>query len=351
MLKIRTFALVALLALFGCMSEEVASPTAETDRNTGSGARLATTRIAFLSSRDNPLDGLNELYIMNPDGTGLQRLTVGMDPLSFDWSPDGRRIVFATSPFGEEDIYAINVDGTGLVNLSNTPATMEATPQWSPDGSRIAFFKDDGIYLMNSDGSNVIKLVTGAALWDWSPEGRRIAFLRDRDIHVINADGTGETNLTNSPDRFKQAPPSWSPDGRTIAFTASPPNLSWTEIYVVNPEGTGQARLTDNEANDDSPLWSPNSKLIAFNTDRDRGDMHDSREIYDMRPDGRKQTNLTNTLGSTDPSGEDELLSGWSPDGRQILYQRSGRIWVMNANGKKQTDLNQIGKDPAWSPR
>lgn len=350
-LTVLLLAMVPILAALSCMNEDVTSPTAEAGMATGSGVGLARSKIAFLSSRDNPSEGFNDLYVMNPDGSGLQRLTVGRDPLSFDWSPDGRRIAFATSPFGGEDIYAINADGTGLVNLTNTPGTMEATPQWSPDGSRIAFFKEDGIYLMNSDGSSVRKLVIGAALWDWSPDGGKIAFLRDRDIHLINVDGTGERNLTNNPENFKQAPPSWSPDGRTIAFTASPPNLFWTEIYVMNPDGTGQRRLTNNEGNDDNPLWSPSSKQIAFNTDRDRGQLHDSREIYSMRPDGRKQTNLTNTPGGTDPSGNDELLADWSPDGRRILYERSGRIWVMNANGKRQMDLNQRGKESAWSPK
>lgn len=69
-----------------------------------------------------------------------------------------------------------------------------------------------------------------------------------------------------------------------------------------------------------------------------------------MNPDGSGQTNLTKTPGGTNPSENDELLTGWSPDGSKIVYERTGRIWVMNADGSGQTNLNQIGNHSAWSP-
>jgi Tol biopolymer transport system component len=347
-----------VLAALSCMKEDVTSPTTEADLASVTAAaqsrKSSTSKIAFLTGRDNP-EFLNELYVMNPDGGGVQRLTVGHYIESFDWSPDGRRIVFQSFPANE--IYAINVDGTGLVNLTNTPAIREQLPDWSPDGRRIAFHRDGGIYLMNSDGSNVRALVSGASFWDWSPDGRKIAFLghdhlgRERDYYVISVDGGGETKLTNTPQDHKQSPPAWSPDGRRVAFEAIPGPESFFEIYVVNSDGSALMRLTHTAENDDTPYWSPDGRRIAFLTDRDRGQLHDSREIYVMRPDGRKQTNLTNTPGGTDPSGNSEFLRGWSPDGRKILYVRNGEIWVMNANGKGQTNLNQDGTDPAWSPK
>jgi Tol biopolymer transport system component len=313
-------------------------------------------KIAFLSARDNPPDdGWNDLYVMNPDGSGVQRLTVGSDVLSFDWAPDGSKIVFES--FRDEEIYAINVDGTGLINLTNTPGTREQAPDWSPDGSRIAFLRGDDIYVMNTNGGDVRQAVNGASLWDWSPGGQRIAFLgqdnlgRQRDYYIINVDGTGEVRLTNTPLDNKQDQPYWSPDGRSIAFTASPPNV-FGEIYVINPDGSNQQRLTNNAANDNTPKWSPNSTRIAFLTDRDRGQRFDSREIYIMNADGSGQTNLTNTPGQDPAPWEaDESLTGWSPNGSKMVYERNGRIWVMNSDGSGQTDLNQVGNSSAWSPR
>lgn len=71
-----------------------------------------------------------------------------------------------------------------------------------------------------------------------------------------------------------------------------------------------------------------------------------------MNADGSGQTNLTNTPGEDPaPWENDELLTDWSPDGTKILYERMGRIWVMNSDGSSQTNLNQIGKESAWSPR
>ena len=312
-------------------------------------------KIAFL--RENlPEDERQDLYVMNPDGTGVQRLTVGSDVLRFDWAPDGSRIVFES--FRDKEIYAINADGTGLVNLTNTPSTWERKPDWSADGSRIAFLQGDDIYVMNSDGAAVRKLVNGAQWWAWSPDGQRIVFLgqenlgRQRDHYVINVDGTAERNLTNTPQDHKQDAPSWSPDGQWISYIASPFGETWPELYAVRVDGSNQRRLTNDPGGEGDHYWSPDSRRIAYNTDRDRGDRRDSREIYIMNSDGSGQTNLTNTPGEDpDPSKNDERLRDWSPDGSKILYSRMRRIWVMNSDGTAQTDLNQQGIDPDWSPR
>ena len=87
------------------------------------------------------------------------------------WSPDGRQIAFASILDGNYNIFAINVDGTNRIRLTNNPADDER-PDWSPDGRQIAI-ADNG-------------------------EG---------EIYVINADGTGLTNITNSPDY--ETSPDW----------------------------------------------------------------------------------------------------------------------------------------------
>jgi len=114
------------------------------------------------------------------------------------------------------EIYVVNADGSGQVNLTNNPATVGQLT-WSPDGARIAFVSDrDGnfeIYVMRADGSNQVNLSNNAALDvgpAWSPDGTKIAFSSDRDgpgqmyvgpfqIYVMNADGSGLRNLTNNP--------------------------------------------------------------------------------------------------------------------------------------------------------
>src|SRR6266516_3823951 len=154
------------------------------------------------------------------------------------------------------DIYVINSNGTGLTRLTTDPA-YDASPAWSPDGSKIAFvsYRDGpaAIYVMNADGTNPVALTNHAGSDEqpaWSPDGRKIAFASNRDghyeIYLMNADGTGVTRLTAGPDHYS-AGPRWSPDGRRIAFTAGYYD-AWPSGYnlvrIVRADGTEPVDLT-----------------------------------------------------------------------------------------------------------
>ncbi len=94
-----------------------------------------------------------------PEGSLRQLLTaVGIN--SAAWSPDGKSVVYNT---GKNDIYVIRSDGTGTRKLADVggPAS---TLSWSPDGSKIRFFKDSRLWEMSSDGSGL-----HALLQDWQP--------------------------------------------------------------------------------------------------------------------------------------------------------------------------------------
>ena len=269
--------------------------------------RRFSSRIAFGSDRERPDPsgslGHVEIYVMNPDGSGQQRVTVGdgrlnLPALSPDgtriaftsqrgvasevfvvdvkggsprqitelaakglgargvsWAPDGKSLVFTSAILG--NIYVINVDGTGLRQLTNPPGR-HSRPSWSPDGTRIAYVSNRSglpeIYVMNADGTHATRVTVGAVRrpanhWSpapsWSPDSRRIAFTSDQDgneeIYVINADGTGLTRLTTDP--AEDWGPSWSPDGRQIAFSRRV--LGHHQIFVMNADGTNLVRLTE----------------------------------------------------------------------------------------------------------
>lgn len=115
-------------------------------------------------------DGLH-LMIMSSDATQVRRVSHWKTPEEvFDpgiawppqWSPDGGKIAFTSlSSTGESDIFAINADGSGLVNLTNSPG-QDLDPVWSPDGSSIAFVsyreRNGEIYVMRADGTNPINV-------------------------------------------------------------------------------------------------------------------------------------------------------------------------------------------------
>jgi len=305
-------------------------------------------RIAFLSRRD----GINGLYVVNADGSGQRRLSrdarittlrypVAGGRATPAWSPDGRKIAFESERDTDNGLHVMNADGSGQRMLTRNGRA----PAWSPDGRRIAFFSHSRVYVMNADGSEhrnlTPKPIARAAFLAWSPDGRKIAFLSETGcgqfcfgVLVMNADGSGLQNLTRSLYlRGDASPPVWSPNGRKIAF------LSYRDgnlhVYVMNADGSGQRRLTRNPAGDKDPVWSPDGRRIAFVSSRDG-----NSEVYVMNADGSAQRRLTrNPALDADPA--------WSPDGRRIAFasDRDGawEIYVMNTDGSGQRRLTQRG--------
>ena len=253
--------------------------------------------IAFASQRG--VDGDSDIYVMNPDGSNVTRLTNNLGAFDPEWSPDGRQIVFSSrdSWSGNYDIYVMNADGSGVTQLTYD-AEDDGNPSWSPDGRQIAFGSErDGnanIYVMNADGSNVTRLTyNGMRNWSpsWSPDGRQIAFQSRAlygagQIYVMNTDGSDVTQITNHD--WTVGSPVWSPDGRRIAFNDT--NASGTpirRIYVMNADGSNVTQLTRSDGYNSSPSWSPDGRQIVFTSMRD-GD----REVYVMSAD-RYESDVT----------------------------------------------------------
>ena len=142
----------------------------------------------------------------------------------------------------------MNADGSHQRNLTRNDGR-DAWPVWSPDGQRIAFMsqrdRNDGIYVMNADGSDQRKVLDSEdGFWPvWSPDGQQIAFMSRRDgnseIYVMNADGSDQQNLTRH--AASDGSPAWSPDGQRIAFTSRGSGVS--EIHVMNADGSGRRNL------------------------------------------------------------------------------------------------------------
>ena len=109
-------------------------------------------------------------------------------------------------------------DGTNEVEVTDNPG-YDADPAWSPGGTKIVFASNSFIYVMNSDGTNKVRLLdTNSTEPAWSPDGSQIAFNGNEEIYVVNNDGTNQTRLTSNPS--SDIRPSWSPDGTKIIFTS-----------------------------------------------------------------------------------------------------------------------------------
>jgi uncharacterized repeat protein (TIGR01451 family) len=267
---------------------------------------------------DSNRSGNFEIWVMNPDGSGQSKVTNNPDVFDSDsycygwttsslcdiiptWSPDGTKIAFNSTRDGNFEVYVINADGTGEMNLTNNPADDGSVIAWSPDGTKIAFStnRDGGsnyeVYVMNIDGSNLVNLTNnpaGDTTADWSPDGTKLIFRTTRDgnaeIYVMNIDGSNQTNLTNNLSNEGMGHPRYSPDGSRILF-ASDRDGNFEE-YVMNANGSGQTRLTNNSAREPGQqAWSPDGTKIVFS----RGP-EDQEELYMMNADGSGQIRITN---------------------------------------------------------
>ena len=159
----------------------------------GANGRIAFERIGppFIPSGD--------IYTINPNGTGIQRLTFGGTGMFPAWSPDGRRIAYTGPAPHAYAIWIMNANGSSAHQLTHPGRSEDLRPAWSPNGKRIVF---DRLF-----GSTTV-------MW------------------IMNADGTGATRL------HRGTEPSWSPNGRWIAFTGA------NGIWVIRPNGRRAHRVT-----------------------------------------------------------------------------------------------------------
>ncbi|MBM3750500.1 MAG: hypothetical protein FJW21_04875 [Acidimicrobiia bacterium] len=210
-----------------------------------------------------------DLFVLKADGTGLRQLTNTPVAEGYPaWSPDGTQIAFESHTVdGNFDVYVMQADGSNVRRLTDHPRR-DVGPAWSLDGARIAFMSDrDGkefnLYWMRADGTELERLTDGETDWfpQFSPDGTRIAFHRWNDVHVMDLVTRGIQGLTTAPDNGMY--PTWSPDGTRLAF------MSWrggpTAVYVMQADGSGQrqvVRMSAGSAID--PRWSPDGRSLLF---------------------------------------------------------------------------------------
>jgi len=296
--------LISLILLlqsnFGSSSEQTAKPMPPRPISHGSLPDVSPdgSRIVFTSDRN----GNEDLYIICADGSGELQLTNTPALESFTgWSADSKHIYFSIFENDSSRIYLIDIDGKNQSLIGTIPGR---NPRMSPDGKRVLYtsgtWTEMRLLLSGIDGTNPQQVNDGKSIaWNihWAPDSKRFAFTGRADpkselaVYVANADGTNTHQVSHVPaDEGGSQCPAWSADGRWIAMQVNSRAIKGSaHVWIVDVESGAEQKLAAHEAYlDETPSWFPGSKQIAFQSDR-TGRM----EVWVMNVDGTNSRQLT----------------------------------------------------------
>ena len=272
--------------------------------------------ILYASTKKNARNW--DLFTIKADGSETRQLT---DTRDFEqhpsWSADGEKILFTRGDVMTNiDIYTMDADGSNVVRLTEHPER-DQRGAFSPDGQTVAFVSqrdgDVAIWLVDGDGANPRKLVKGREP-SFSPDGRQVvftssAFHANDEIYLIDLDGSNMIRLTENMHKFDWFA-SWSPEGERLAYNSEV--FGGQELMIMRTDGEAKIRVTIAEKTyEQEPVWSPDGKGLAY-----AGRMgDDDYDIYIIGTSGFDLDDLDSPplipTNLTDNDDRDDMTPSW----------------------------------------
>ncbi len=327
------------------------------------GGATPTARIVF--TQVNGAGTVVATY--DADGSGGRALALGDSP---SWSPDGTQVALAYRAVSADpaDIAVVSADGSTLRKLTSDAGAgvSNTSPQWSPQDDWIAFLKTTRgipqVWLVSPLGSGAHALTADSGQksgLQWAPDGSKVLFLDDGGIYVSAPRGAPQ-RLTPSPGFDRE--PAWSPDGTRIAYTNG-------QLFVMNADGSNRHLVVSTFASQPLyaalPSWLPDGSRIAFvgthvftQYSTKFGPLT-RQDVFTVASDGSDVRRLTGP-----PS--DQSLYGYPSGGAPTWWPDGSRLFFQDARGGEGTTTLQMNPDgtcegnflpagprliaPAWRP-
>ena len=266
---------------------------------------------------------------LTPSAVAQTRGVTAEDYFAFEtlaeprFSPDGSTIAFVVTTIDQKQnrrrsaLWSVPADGSREPSVLTTALQSSNSPRWSPDGKAIAFLSArpavgdaaaetprTQVWLLPLGGGEprrITNLMNGASGFQWSPDGTRLVVIGrsgpsdtakspsdvrhykhasykfndtgwfdDKRAHLWVVDvASGRSTQLTSGDDWNDSDPQWSPDSRKIAFVSDRSGKAFdeghdTDVWVVDAAGGQPAKVSDHASGDNSPRWSPDGQTIAF---------------------------------------------------------------------------------------
>ena len=299
----------------------------------------ANGQVAYLSN--------GQVYTANPDGSNQIQLTFGDGSASTPvWSRDGTKFAYRlTGPtsnpsnMSDSDLVVADADGTNPITIDRGARDISPA-SWSPDGRWLVYARLEGTYdqvfIAAADGSRPPLRIGNPETVNWSPifspDGTKIMYFAGQEgdgIGVMNLDGSDRHILNTTPFTSIDSA-TWHPDGDRIVVAASGATEA-TDLWILHVDGSPEQRLRVPEQAEVGPSWSPTGDRLAFLTTRDGV----SFLLHVADADGANERVLPGIYGHINPA--------WSPDGTRIAVVNDLgpglRLTLLDPDGKAEATV------------
>lgn len=270
-----------------------------------------SSRLAYITADGVGRDRKYVLWVADSDGYNAQEILRSPEPImSPRWSPDGKRIAYASlEGDGRQKVVIQNWTSKQRQTVKTPLSGLHGAPAWSPDGQKLAFtITKNGnaeIYTLHLKSEKMRKLTRHSAIDTepvWMADGKSVIFTSDRggrpQLYKVSANGGRVQRLTFEGQENARA--SVSPDGKLIAMV----HKTGGKYQIATMElATGTLQVLTDGRLDESPSFAPNGSMIIYATTSGR-----QGALASVSVDGAIKLNLT-----SEDTREDVREPAWSP--------------------------------------